>query len=140
MTLVEVLVALLVTGIILSAVYFVLLRVTLMSKQQQEYVDAQDGMRNTMLLIEKDIRRSSQSVDVEEVDGCYVIRDNEDVSSVFEYCISDSNLIRNGHVIIDGVDTLNIKIVDVYIEVSLMGKFGERELKHEKKIFLRTTS
>ena len=143
MTLVEVLVAMLITGIVLSAIYFVFIKVTVMNKEQQEYVKAQEGMRNTMLVIEKDIRRSSQSIELTSnaATGCYTIKDNEDATVKFEYCINDNSVTRNGHVLIDGVSYLKIDSgTGYYIEVSLKGKFGGRELKHEKKIYLRTTA
>lgn len=138
MTLVEVLVALLVTGIILSAVYFVLVRVTLMNKQQQEYVNVQNGLRNTMLVIEKDIRKSSQSITLAtNASGCYIVSDIID-SQEFEYCVVDGVFLRNGQVLIDSVDQVNMELRDFYIKVTLTGNYGGEALKHEKKLYLRT--
>lgn len=147
MTLVEVLVALLVTGIILSAVYFVLVRVTLMNKQQQEYVNVQNGLRNTMLVIEKDIRKSSQSIKLTtNASGCYIVRDIID-SQDFEYCVVDGVFLRNGQVLIDSVDQVNMELRDFYngkkrrisLKVTLTGNYGGEALKHEKKLYLRTS-
>jgi prepilin-type N-terminal cleavage/methylation domain-containing protein len=142
MTLVEVLIALLVTGIILSAVYFMFVRITIMNKEQQEYVQAQDGVRNVMLLIEKDIRTSSQHILLKELDGCYNLSDLEkpDSTEDISYCIEDGKFSRNDQVIVDGVDNLIMSTNNFYIEVSINSKFGRRELNHEKKIYLRSAS
>lgn len=135
-TLVEVIVAMLVTGIILSAVYFVFIKSFLMSQGQAEFINAQDAIRTSALMIESDIRKSSQSIETETIGTCTTITDTL-TSDTFEYCVQDSKLIRNGNVLIDHVKSIEFDNQINYVSFEITGLYQGKEIKHEKRIYLR---
>lgn len=137
MTLVEIMIVLLVTTILLSAVYFVLVRVTEMNASQQAYINGQDALRNSLLIIEKDIRRSSQSLEIKENDDCYEIKDSLK-DTTLTYCLVDKTLKREGYIIADKIDGFSIENNDFYINLRIESQTSRKEMKYEKKIFLRT--
>lgn len=135
-TLVEVIVAMLVTGIILSAVYFVFIKSFLMSQGQAEFINAQDAIRTSGLMIESDIRKSSQSIETETNGTCTTITDTI-TNDTFEYCVQDSKLIRNGNVLIDHVKSIEFDNQINYVSFEITGQYQGKEIKHEKRIYLR---
>ncbi len=135
-TLIEVIVAMLVTGIILSAVYFVFIKSFLMSQGQAEFINAQDAIRTSALMIESDIRKSSQSIETEANGTCTTITDTI-TNDTFEYCVQDSKLIRNGNVLIDHVKSIEFDNQINYVSFEITGQYQGKEIKHEKRIYLR---
>lgn len=135
-TLIEVMVAMMVTGIILGTVYFLFIKAWNMNMEQNEYINAQDALRISGLQIESDVRRSTQSITINTDGMCYEIIDDTTIT----YCLQDNTLIRNGSYLTDNVDLLTIEMPsgNAYVDIKLKGSYNGKEISHEKKIYLRT--
>ena len=137
-TLIEIMVALLITGIVLTAVYFVFIRSHNINQEQQRFIEAQDALRIGGLQIESDIRRSSQSIDIEKHDACYHLIDKTDLKTTI-YCVENDTLTRNGVILIDRIHSVEITNTSQYIDIELKAQYGGKEVTHEKKIYLRSS-
>lgn len=135
-TLVEVMVALFVTSILLGAVYFVFVRSFMMNKEQNDYVNSQDALRLSAMVIESDIRKSSQDINIIQEKGCFVITDNQDNTEV-EYCVSERTLYRNSVFLIDNVDSFILEDHINYVNLEIISNYNRKEIKHAQKIYFR---
>lgn len=135
-TLVEVMVALFVTSILLGAVYFVFVRSFMMNKEQNDYVNSQDALRLSAMVIESDIRKSSQDINIIQEKGCFVITDIQDNTEV-EYCVSERTLYRNSVFLIDNVDSFILEDHINYVNLEIISNYNRKEIKHAQKIYFR---
>ena len=135
-TLVEMMVALFVTSILLGAVYFVFVRSFMMNKEQNDYVNSQDALRLSAMVIESDIRKSSQDINIIQEKGCFVITDNQDNTEV-EYCVSERTLYRNSVFLIDNVDSFILEDHINYVNLEIISNYNRKEIKHAQKIYFR---
>ena len=137
-TLIEIVVALLITGIVLTAVYFVFIKSHNINQEQQRFIEAQDALRIGGLQIESDIRRSSQSIDIEKHDACYHLIDKTDLKTTI-YCIENDTLTRNGVTLIDRINSIDISKNSQYIDIEHKAQYNAKQVTHEMNIFLRSS-
>lgn len=148
-TLVEVLIAMLITGIIFTSVYFLFIKVFTMNKEQNDFIQMQDAMRNVAHIVEKDIRKSTQNIEFVEAGNEIKIyyldyslnRMLDDTGNEIKitYKLSDDVLYRNGNYLMNNLDNFELTYEEVrlYVELKLNSKTDKREVKHDKKIYLR---
>lgn len=135
-TLVEIMVALLVTSILLGAIYFVFVRTFMMNKEQNDYVNSQDALRLSAMVIESDVRESSQDVEITQQGDCYLIIDIQDNKEI-EYCVLNRILYRNSAFLIDNIDDFKLEDHINYVNLEIISKYNRKELKHAQKIYFR---
>ncbi len=146
-TLVEVMIALFVTSIILSAVYYLFINVSTMNKQQTDFIQIQDSLRTVSLITEKDIRRSPQKIEITTNDntttlyyldeeGNKMIHEGKEVKYI--YRLENGRLYRNDAFIMENLTKFELSQPQpFYVQLNLMSKIGNREVKHDQKIYLR---
>ncbi|NLW14705.1 MAG: prepilin-type N-terminal cleavage/methylation domain-containing protein [Erysipelothrix sp.] len=140
-TLVEVIVAVFISTILIAAVYFMFVRVYLENESQNEFVKMQDTLRSISQIVETDIRKSSQYIDIDVAGDIYTIieKDHENGSTLKEtpYELVDNVLYRNAVFLMDKVESFKIIEKEYYLEVEIKSESKGREIKHDKKIYLR---
>lgn len=154
-TLVELIIAMMVTTILLAAVYFMFVRVFQMNQEQNELIAAQDTVRAISQIVEGDIRRSSQYLEVSESGNLItvvqtnkegtVLKDAEGSPLQMTYELKDDVLYRNNKRLLDRVKTFEFEIVELgegasvrkYVDLLVVSETDKREVTHEKKIYLR---
>lgn len=146
-TLVEVLIAMLITGIILSATYTLFVSVFKMNQEQNEFIQMQDTLRTVGQIVERDIRRSSQYIDLDNKEDAIhlvnlnkagdVILDNEGNPVEVIYKLENRKLYRNGQHLMDQLDNFILREEGDVVYLELKSKTSKREVSHDKKIYLR---
>ncbi len=153
-TLIEVVIAMFVTTILLAAVYFMFVRVFEMNLDQSQYIEAQDTLRTVSQIVESDVRRSTQFMEVEESSGVVTLKFLVNKKGVLEplkddagnqvkmtYELKDEVLYRNSQRLMDRVNEFELTKVDSpegdYLNLIIISETKTREVRHEKKIYLR---
>jgi prepilin-type N-terminal cleavage/methylation domain-containing protein len=135
------LIEIMVTIIILTIVFGML--ATLVSffarfyRDENSQLDRQENMRLLLVLLEKDVRMSNQSVDFSGT--CYVIGTDDQVASQVEYCVSGEQVVREGVVVAREIDTFELISTNDFIDVNIQAIPDSRGkvLEVSSRIFLR---
>lgn len=144
MTLVEVVIALAVATVLVATISGVFLFINSVNNNQKSYIQAQDTIRTAALVVEKDIRSSSQyiSVEFDALTNTYEIMDNTSNTVIAEYRLQGETLYRNGSVLIDNVTSFTISqelTSGERIRISISSSHSGKEMTYEQTIYLRTT-
>lgn len=135
-TLIELIIAMAVSSILVLGLIYVLSTILKAEKVQDEFVRAQEAVRITSLAIEKDIRQSSQQLEVRHEGNCTYVDDTKTLVSQ-AYCINDHFLEHNGVVLSNNIEFFEIEKENMRISIVVRSKFREDIIVYEKTIFLR---
>lgn len=143
-TLVEVIIAMFITTVLISAVYFMFIRVFQMNREQDQFIQMQDSLRTVSIIVEKDIRKSTQNVDIKKEGNTTTLQYLDDTGqklegseNIFTYKLENNRLYRNGNFLMENLEEFELTNHNYYVNLELKSKTGKREVSHDKKIYLR---
>lgn len=143
-TLVEVIIAMFITTVLISAVYFMFIRVFQMNREQDQFIQMQDSLRTVSIIVEKDIRKSTQNVDIKKEGNTTTLQYLDDTGqklegseNIFTYKLENNRLYRNGIFLMENLEEFDLTNHNYYVNLELKSKTGKREVSHDKKIYLR---
>lgn len=143
-TLVEVIIAMFITTVLISAVYFMFIRVFQMNREQDQFIQMQDSLRTVSIIVEKDIRKSTQNVDIKKEGNTTTLQYLDDTGqklegseNIFTYKLENNRLYRNGIFLMENLEEFDLTNHNYYVNLELKSKIGKREVSHDKKIYLR---
>ena len=143
-TLVEVIIAMFITTVLISAVYFMFIRVFQMNREQDQFIQMQDSLRTVSIIVEKDIRKSTQNVDIKKEGNTTTLQYLDDTGqklegseNIFTYKLENNRLYRNGNFLMENLEEFELTNHNFYVNLELKSKTGKREVSHDKKIYLR---
>ena len=143
-TLVEVIIAMFITTVLISAVYFMFIRVFQMNREQDQFIQMQDSLRTVSIIVEKDIRKSTQNVDIKKEGNTTTLQYLDDTGqklegseNIFTYKLENNKLYRNGNFLMENLEEFELTNHNYYVNLELKSKTGKREVSHDKKIYLR---
>lgn len=137
-TLIELVIAMAITTIVLSILVFVFTWGMRTYQTQQKFVNLQDSLRTSGMVIEKDIRASTQVLTITATTNCYTLTDDE--SNINKYCLIDNVLTRNDVPLMDHLHTLEITQTSGFVRIYLAGTYEGKELHYEQNVYLRNNS
>lgn len=135
-TLIELLIAMSVSSLLILGLIYILSTIMNAEAKQSQFVKAQDAVRIVSLTIEKDIRESSQELQIRNEGSCIHIDDTKFISTK-SYCLDGSTLKLNDAIISDNVIFFDITKVGMKINIIVHSEFREDIIDYEKTIFLR---
>lgn len=143
-TLVEVIIAMFITTVLIAAVYFMFIRVFQMNREQDQFIQMQDSLRTVSIIVEKDIRKSTQNVDIKKEGNTTTLQYLDDTGqklegseNIFTYKLENNRLYRNGNFLMENLEEFELTNHNYYVNLELKSKTGKREVSHDKKIYLR---
>ncbi len=143
-TLVEVIIAMFITTVLIAAVYFMFIRVFQMNREQDQFIQMQDSLRTVSIIVEKDIRKSTQNVDIKKEGNITILqyldesgKELEGSENIFTYKLENNRLYRNGNFLMENLEEFELTNHNFYVNLELKSKTGKREVSHDKKIYLR---
>lgn len=135
-TLIEMIIALAVVTLVLGGLITVF-RVIMKSNQtEQNYISAQDTLRTVSIHLEKEIRTSSQNIEISSLNNCTDIKDLTS-NELKTYCLISDGIYFNNTLLINNVKSFDLIKVDNAIELKLESNFQEDVIVYEKTIYLR---
>lgn len=150
-TLVELMIAMFIATILIAGVYAMFISVHNMNEEQQAFIEAQTNLGSVSQIVEKDIRKSSQHLDISVSGNSTVItqldkegniiKDDEGNPLQYSYELMNGKLYRNNRFLSEHIESFEVHAYPtedpMYIYLKVNAKTRRREVNHDKKIYLR---
>lgn len=105
------------------------------NERNQSLQESTESARLVLQILDKDIRSSSQKLELISEDTCFTLKDTLDESKTIKYCLKNEEVYRNNNFIIDKIIEFRIEsIIDKGIEVYLVDNEGNT---YDQKFYFR---
>ena len=130
-TLIELIIVLAVSSILIVPLGMLLMSSAKNNTNEQERVESLSNVRASAQIVEVEIRESNQSIEIEQLGGCILIRDknaNKEQYLLSKYCVINETLYRNDVVLVDKIAVFDIKADsdESYLVLTIENIYGGR--------------